>query len=382
MSAVASLQRTLAQLLPITVRQLLGLFASLLTIRNLLIAFCVLNIKNLPLAWEIRLLYRGWRSWMQKKDVARLLREASSKSKNERPPASSHPIFAPLSITSVTPLLEIDHNIHKSNSCYFSDLDESRTALVIRLLSSTRFSPKELESEGFKGPFSVVLGSVHTSFLKEIKAYERYQVRSRILGWDKKWILIGSVFVRAENESDRRRSKKDRERRAKLAGKRVEELAEEEQRVHKGRETLLAVCLSKYVVKKGRFTVPPERCWRSAGWLPDRPPDNGSPQQSGVDSSASPTPDNEGVDGEVKITELDLKRRAQETAAKAAEKLNVNVKSLKVQEHIKRVNAECWKEASKWSWDDIEAQREQGMKVAESWLGLDKSLKDLWEEES
>ena len=119
----------------------------------------------------------------------------------------------------------------------------------MRLLSSTKFSPKELESEGFKGPFSVVLGSVHASFLKEIRAYERYQVRSRILGWDKKWILIGSVFVRAENETDRRRIKKDRERRAKMTGKRVEELAEEEHKLHDGRkELLMATCLSKYVV--------------------------------------------------------------------------------------------------------------------------------------
>ena len=69
--------------------------------------------------------------------------------------------------------------------------------------------------------------------------YEGYEVRSRVLGWDKKWLLIGSWFLK------------------KRKGK-------------NGEEVVLASTLSKYVVKKGRFTVAPERMFRAAGLLPDR----------------------------------------------------------------------------------------------------------------
>ncbi|KAK5101112.1 hypothetical protein LTS08_004718 [Lithohypha guttulata] len=347
---------------------MLSYLITLLSLRNIVLLFCLLNVKNLPLVWELRLFYRAWRSWKSKREVARLLERASSSyTAQNRAPASSHPIFLPLTISSITPMLEIDHNLHKSNSTYFSDLDESRTALM--------FSPAELEREGYKGPFSVILGAVHTSFLKEIKPYETYQVRSRILGWDEKWILIGSVFVRPKNEKDRTRERKDLSRRAKISGKSEDELKKELTDGGHG-EVLLASCLSKYVVKKGRFTVPPERCWRSAGWLPEKPAGQASPLVA-LDSSSAPTPDTETVIGEIKITEETLRRRAQETAAGAAEKLRQVQGRETVQ--ISQADEACKQAASRWSWDDIEAERARGMRIAENWLGLDKGLKELWE---
>ena len=274
--------------------------------------------------------------------------------------------------------MEIDHNIHKSNSTYFSDLDESRTALMVHMLSSTKFSPAELDKAGFKGPFAIILGSVHASFLKEIKPYERYDVRSRILGWDQKWVLIGSVFVRPKNGKDRIREAKDRARRAELEGK-TEADAKAGQDDNDQGEVLLATCLSKYVVKKGRYTVSPERCWMSAGWMPEKPADHATPPAA-VDSSSNLTPDPEQVNGEVKITEADLRRRAQETAAKASEKLRALQTSDK-KDKLSKADEACRQAASNWSWDDIEVERVRGMKIAESWMGLDRSLKQQWEED-
>ncbi|KAK5950181.1 hypothetical protein OHC33_008896 [Knufia fluminis] len=349
-----------------------ALLSTVFSLRNVLLLFCLLNLKNLPLAWELRLLYRGWRSWRSKRDVARILDTAASRaSSDSKAPASSHPLFAPLTISSRTPLLEIDHNIHKSNSTYFSDLDESRTALVVHLLSSTKFSPAELDKAGYKGAFAVILGSVHTSFLKEIKAYERYEVRSRVLSWDQKWIIIGSVFVRPKNA-------KDRIREAKVEGKSEAE-NNTQQDEHDSGEILLATCLSKYVVKKGRFTVSPERCWISAGWMPEKPADRTTPPVV-VDSSAAMTPDMEQIDGAVGLTAADLRRRAQETAAKAAEKLKEDQNN-GAEEKLSKADEACRQAASNWSWDDIEAERTRGMKIAENWLGLDRSLREQWEED-
>lgn len=364
-------------------RNMLAILATLFTLRNLILLFCLLNLKNLPLAWELRLAYRGWRSWRSKRDIARLLHNASSASSSQnRLPASQHPLFAPYSISSRSPLLEIDHNIHKSNSTYFSDLDESRTALMVHLLSSTNFSPAELEKQGYKGAFAVILGAVHASFLKEIKPYERYTVRSRVLGWDGKWILIGSAFVRPKNSHDRIRDQNDKRRKLKLEGKSESEInsASQGSKQEDNDEVLLASCLSKYVVKKGRYTVPPERCWRSAGWLPEKPAGQAT-TPAVFESSPAPTPNVELVSGEVKITEDELRRKAQETAAKAAEKLQQSQgKSSELK--LSKDDESCREAASKWSWEDIEAERARGVKVAENWLGLDRGLRSLWEEDS
>lgn len=357
-------------------RKMFQFLATLLSLRNVLLLFCLLNIKNLPLAWEFRLIYRSWRAWTTKRDVANLLEKAGAgHSPESSVPASAHPLFAPLTMTTTTPLLETDHNLHKSNSTYFSDLDESRTALLVHLLSSTKFSPAELEREGFKGNFSVMLGSVHTSFLKEIKPYELYQVRSRVLGWDDKWILIGSVFVRPKTEKDKQREWKASARRAKQLGTSEAELRKDASDDES--EVLLASCLSKYVIKKGRFTVPPYRSFKAAGWLPEKPDGQRSPPVATLDSSSAPTPDNETVRGQVKLTEDALRRRAQETAAKAAEKLKTSETDDKL--HANKHNEACRLAASRWSWDDVEAERKRGMKLAEHWFGLDRSLKELWQ---
>lgn len=366
----------LAQRLPEPLRKMLAILTALFTLRNVILLFCLLNIKNLPLVWELRLIYRGWQSWLDKPTVAKHLEQAASKASEGDAgtlPISTHPLFAPLTISTITPLLETDHNLHKSNSTYFSDLDESRTALMVKLLSSTKFSTKELDGEGIKGRFAVILGSVHTTFLKEIKPYEQYSIRSRILGWDKKWIVIASVFVRPKTAADRKREKKDAERRAKIMGKDAPET-----KVTDRGEILFATALSKYVVKKGRFTVPPERCWSSAGWLPSKPAGETPPM--GLDSSSIATPDTEPVNGQVKITEEDLRRRAQETATKAAEKLE-QTKHKGGKQASKEADEACQKAASRWSWSDIEAERSRGMQIADKWFQLDGDLKGLWEDD-
>ena len=210
---------------------------SLASWRIFFLIFALINYKSVPLAWHIRLFYRMFQNWHTQRHARRI--ESSTETASSG--SARHPLFQPVSITSHAPLLETDYNLHKSNSTYFSDLDESRTALVTKLLLRNMATGKEnLEREGHKGPLNVILGSVHTSFYREIKPYEAYVVRSRILSWDRKWIVIGSWFVRP----------------ARAGGK---------------GELVLASALSKYVVKKGKFTVAPERCFRTAGWLPDRP---------------------------------------------------------------------------------------------------------------
>ena len=74
------------------------------------------------------------------------------------------------------------------------------------------------------------LGSVMTIFKRELKPFQRYQIRSRILGWNEKWLFVLSRF----EFSDRNK-------------------------------TLAAIALSKYVFKFNKVTIPPEEAIKICG---------------------------------------------------------------------------------------------------------------------
>ncbi|EXJ92013.1 hypothetical protein A1O3_00563 [Capronia epimyces CBS 606.96] len=334
---------------------------SLASWRTVALVFALLNLKALPLAWHCRLFYRMLSSWYTEARVKRLVASSSSSTSTSSATATHHPIFEPVSIFSRAPLLETDYNLHKSNSTYFSDLDESRTALMTRvLIPGLRHGSRALEREGHKGRLAVILGSVHTSFHREILPYERYEVRSRLLGWDRKWIVVGSWFVRpARNHKHKEKGN----------GK------EEEP------EVLLASALSKYVVKKGRFTVSPERCFTAAGWL--SPGDHDCDHALHVQSSDAQTtehrsdhldnvPVSEGIPAAVPEAAADVTTEVVEKLETAAEALSQSQSppAGPLDSHTTPAPT------GNWDWHRIDAERLRGLNVAANWLALDKELLD------
>ena len=305
------------------------------------------------------------------------VKETISKSSD----SSVHPIFRPVSIRSRSPLLETDYNLHKSNSTYFSDLDISRTALVTNLLSAGfRSGNAKLERQGHKGKSNVILGSVHTSYHKEIKPYELYEVRSRVIGWDQKWLVILSTFVRPKQG--------------------VKE------------EVVLASALSKYVVKKSRYTVPPERCLAAAGWFDgiDRPEkeEEGKSKESEkaekkpkgilklpatkLNDEPSPTEStvlvNRPHEEELQAVDIaKLEAKAEEMSAKMDEKWGEGLRGSTVPEQatenaVRVVDiAEPPAQRSsrrtsgqQWTWDAIEKERLRGLEIVRAWMALDGAL--------
>ena len=211
-------------------------------------------------------------------------------------------------------------DLHKSNSTYFTDLDHSRTALGTSLLSPGFATLNaELLHEGHRGPLNIILGSVHTSFRKETKPYERYEVRSRVLGWDEKWLVIGTWFIRA----------------AKGNGK--------------SEEVVLASALSKYVIKKGRFTVKPERGLRHAGLLPERP--------AGEKGESTTVSSNASEDGLTTVAAPEVLSRV----ASAPEEL--------ANGHVEKGVADAGEGV--WDWDMVQREKMKGMELAKGWLALD-----------
>lgn len=372
-------------------------WASVLSWRNLVLLFLVLNLKNIPLFWHFRLIYVIWRH--------RCHPDAVRKAIANHKPSEPYPLFAPVSIFSRSPLLETDWNAHKSNSTFFSDLDISRGALVTKLLwHAGSEGARALDRQGYKGKVGIPLGSVHISFRREIKPYERYEVRSRLLGWDRKWLVIGSYFIRPKTGE------------------------------------VLASALSKYVIKKGRFTVPPENCLRRAGWLPERPGILKQPSSSKINSAtnvsavdggadsvdrdedATPTPQTTPTTGTSTTANADqLVSEAPPTTnqpvvcekestsapttddaiaapvagtVQAASMLASTVERLEAaaasQTHAnpddegsaKKTTSRSPQPVAKWDWHRIDEERRRGIKLAEGWLTLDAQLMAAFNDDS
>ncbi|KAH8687405.1 hypothetical protein BGZ60DRAFT_362596 [Tricladium varicosporioides] len=240
------------------VKDALAVIWSLITIWRVLIIFLLLgNLKNIPLIWHLRIV-NAFRFVLR----------------TQRPkvPVGPEQLFQPLITTSHAPIMEIDFNLHKSNSSYFADIDIARTHLVCTLFSKgiEHMRGGTAAYTGAKKPlFGLALGAVSCSFKQELKPYETYELWSRVLSWDEKWIYIITHFVRkgvvlprrytlypdqngAEQESFKQR----------VSGSDADDIASS--------GAVVASALSKCVFKQGRRTVSPVLMLRESGLLPTK----------------------------------------------------------------------------------------------------------------
>lgn len=262
-----------------------------------------------------------------------------------------HPVFVPYGVTSRTPFLETDYNLHKSNSTYFSDLDVARTALVTRIYSPGvkvvgQELDRELRSDAGKSSnvgksMYIAVGSVYCTFKREIKPFELYEVECKVLAWDQKWLYIISFFLRPASKKG-------------------------------GKKTLLATALTKYVVKKGRLTVPPERIMRASGFLPAPPAGVPEPNvYTSTDVSASATPaDGEGIAASTGVDGSLVREVLTASTGKSPDQQTLNDQ--------KKANAESWN-SEEWTYEMIDRERRRGLQLVEGYASLDDKLNQEWE---
>lgn len=226
------------------------------TSRIMLILFLATNRKNLIFAWTARVWGAVFRHVLL-----------------PRGPLPKQALFHYSISQSHAPLLETDYNMHKSNSTYFTDLDIARTHLVLHLLGRGMKSVREgktpiLDKEGKEvpGKLGTALGSVFCSWKKEIVPYKGYEIWSRILSWDRKWLVMVSYFVEKGkvlptgfDMGSSLGATGPVRRRTDVANN-----ADFQKHVY-------ATAVSRYVFKKGRFTVHPSILIEASGLLPDRP---------------------------------------------------------------------------------------------------------------
>ncbi|KAI6248330.1 putative thioesterase atnL [Erysiphe necator] len=232
--------------------------------RIAVILLLIINLKNFPLIWHLRV----WSA---------ILRHCLFDKPKVPQSIAPSTLFLPVITTSRSPLMECDYNLHKSNSTYFSDLDVARSHIMCALLEPgiyrIRHNIEErlvVMSDGspVNGRYSFALGATACNFKREIGIYEPYEMWSRLLCWDKKWMYFVTHFVKIGTVKPSAYILTD----GSWFGKgyrTVKGEANEHQEVDE--KAIFASAVSKVVVKLGRLTVHPEVLLDAANVLPPRP---------------------------------------------------------------------------------------------------------------
>ncbi|MBI2391063.1 MAG: thioesterase family protein [Deltaproteobacteria bacterium] len=82
---------------------------------------------------------------------------------------------------------DCDSNLHVNNARYLRLMDLGRLSLIGRL---------GLLAPALKNRWGAIVGAVEMEFVREINLFDRFDVVTRIVGWDKKWFYIEQRFER------------------------------------------------------------------------------------------------------------------------------------------------------------------------------------------
>ncbi|KAL1999512.1 hypothetical protein VTN02DRAFT_4421 [Thermoascus thermophilus] len=321
--------------------------------RLALIFIILINFKGLPFVWHIRIL-RGFRLVLR-----------SNRRKDGPTPAQ---LFQPLIISSRGSIMEMDYNLHKSNSTYFADLDVARAHLICTLFSRGIDYARNTKCGGIigvsDGMIGLALGAVSCSFRKEVRPLQPYELWTRILAWDQKWIYVVTHFVRKDAVRPRAFTL--------LPGQAQRQRQRDLKDLAKKEDAIFASGLSKCVWKKGRRTIPPELFLQVSGLLPPRPGQDDHPSSM----RQEPLPNlpfshqvEEFYDIPFKIVErIEMAwdalttHRSPELDESSEDGLSMRgPKALEQQ-----------KGQEEWTWERIETERQRGMEIANRLMELDR----------
>jgi len=326
----------------------------------LLFGFILANLKNFPLVYHLRLL-NAFRFVLR----------------SQRTPEGPVPeqLFQPIITSSKAPLMEMDLYLHKSNSSYFSDVDVARTHLLCTLfakgIEKVRGGTTGIVN-GKVSSFAVALGAVSCSFHRELKPYESYDMWTRILAWDEKWIYIVTHFVKKgakiepreftmypkQNSKNNTPSCTPRASIVSLSnGPRASTNGDKSSR---SKSPICASALSKLVFKNGRMTIAPQVMLEASGLLPAKPTE--SIFEHKLHLAATQIKAN--MDDDVAPEDV--------SPRKAMQTVN-DMDSSDDESSCSRRSSTTSTAMRQWTWEMIEAERKRGLKVA-SLLGAQNVL--------
>lgn len=250
--------------------------------------------------------------------------------------------------------------MHKSNSTYFADFDISRLHLMIRLCGlGLKTTSEELYiADGGKGPkrLHMGMGGVHLNFRREIRCWQGFEMWTRMLCWDRKWFYVVTWFV--EKGAVKPRSWTLQPWRNNTSSRRPEiregdegTRGKEERKSKGAHPAIFATGIAKYVCKRGRLTVPPERILQASELLPQKPKEHKTPPMT--DSPAVP------IEGDA--------LPAVAAGASAASAAIQDVTSSAADDLLNTALNAKPVDRDDWDWARVEQERLRGMKIAEAW---------------
>lgn len=123
--------------------------------------------------------------------------------------------------------------------------------------------------DGKTSSFAFALGAVSCCFRKEIKPYEEYEMWTRVLTWDHKWLYVVTHFVRKDAAEPNGISLYPSQRTPTPPGSRKSSVVRESLTEDgKKKPVIYASALSKCVFKMGRITIAPKVLLEASGLLP------------------------------------------------------------------------------------------------------------------
>ncbi len=312
-------------------------------------------------------------------------------------------LFRPAIISSHTPLMECDLFGHKSNSTYFSDLDMSRLHLVMLVFfdAGEHARPARMDTSPNAPPLGkpgIHLGGVSCIFRREIKPYKKYDILTRVLSWDEKWIYVVSHIVkkgaikpktyllqpngpsrgwwpfsllrggRGRRQEGGRLVTDPKQPNGTATASSTPTAAAAEAAPH---SAIYASSIAKYVVKRGRVTVPPERVLQLAGLLP--PKDNNNNNNNNNNNPSLPSDSSDDKKAQNLETNEDQEEKIPnnnniEPTLEEKEEAILNATLLPKEDGSSTATEESDEE---WDWSRIEAERQRGLHLASLIKGMD-----------
>lgn len=121
------------------------------------------------------------------------------------------------------------------------------------------------EAHKTKGGYIIALGAVGAVFRKEIKPLESFDIWTRLLTWDEKWMYVISHAVKKGAVKPSKYFlqpwKNGSKKSSSAAGNEPRDMI----------KSVFATSIAKYVVKKGRLTIAPEIVLTRSDLLPPKP---------------------------------------------------------------------------------------------------------------
>ena len=313
--------------------------------------FALINLKTLPLAWHVSVALPHSNSDILTKPqirlVAGLLRQIRSSRVRLAAKLGPSVLFQPIITSSRSPFLECDYNLHKSNSTYFSDFDVGRLELLVSLCGHGIDQMRQELAKESKEGFATMLGGVSCNFKREIKPFQAFEVWTRILCWNHKWIYVIGHFVKRGAVKPKSYTlqpwKKSKAKEAEGTGAAVNNDGAKSG----PHPAIYASAIAKYVFKKGRLTIPPERILRASQLLPPKPADHETPPLT-----MTPSPETNSLNA---------------TAASIVETLTPdNAGEVMAASLTAGID-----DSDEWTWERVETERKRGMRIAELYEGLE-----------